>query len=99
MSRIILIVNYEIDPAKREQYLELARRIKEHYTTELKSNYSVFEQKGRPNHFTEMFMCESQQEFDALEENQTEKTESLLEELQGCVKAGKMKYSTYTEIL
>ncbi len=99
MPRIIMTVNYEVDPAQREAYLALTRRIKDHYTADLKSNYSVFEQKGKPNQFTELFICQSQEEYDALEENQTEKTEALLEELQSYVKDGTMKYSTLIEAL
>jgi hypothetical protein len=99
MSRIILTMSYEIDPQSREHYLELARRIKDHYLVDLKTNYSVFEQKGKANHFMEMFVCSSQEEFDALEENQTEKTEELLAELQEYIKDGKMKYTTLVEVV
>ncbi len=97
MSRIILTITYEIKPESREQYLALARRIKEHYLNDLKTDYSVFEQKGKSNHFMEMFACASQEEFDKLEENQTEKTEQLLTELQEFIKDGKMKYTTLVE--
>ncbi len=97
MSRIILTITYEIKPESRDQYLALARRIKDHYQNELKTDYTVFEQKGKTNHFMEMFVCASQEEFDKLEENQTEKTEQLLEELQAFITDGKMKYSTLVE--
>ncbi|MGD0339367.1 MAG: hypothetical protein ABSB78_11330 [Bacteroidota bacterium] len=99
MSRIILTITYEIDPQSREHYLDLAKRIKDHYLVDLKTNYSVFEQKGKANHFMEMFVCASQEEFDKLEENQTEKTEELLAELQEYIKDGKMKYTTLIELV
>jgi ribosomal protein L20 len=49
-------ISYAIKPDVRDSYLEHARRMKEHFTTVGKKNYSVFETRGKKNHFTEVFI-------------------------------------------
>jgi hypothetical protein len=57
----------------------------------------VFEVKGKKNQFTEVFITNSIEEFDALEDNQDEKTEALVSRLEEFVDDEGMKYSTLIE--
>jgi len=91
-------ISYTIKPELREKYLALIREMKEHVTATAKKNYSVFEAKGRKNQFTEVFITQSVEEFDALEDNQDEKTAELVSRIEECVGDDGMKYSTLLEL-
>jgi hypothetical protein len=73
--------------------------MKEHFTTVGKKNYSVFETRGKKNHFTEVFITNSVEEYDTLEDNQDEKTEALIGKLDEFIDENGMKYSTLLEAL
>ncbi len=96
MPRVMFSISYSIKPESRAQYLGFAHEIKEHYKAQGK-NYSVFEGKGKKNQFTEVFITGSVEEFDALEDNQDERTESLVSKIEECIDDNGMKYSTLVE--
>jgi hypothetical protein len=98
MSRVMFTISYSITPERRENYLQLIRDLKEHFTTLGRKNYSVFEAKGKKDHFTEVFLTESLEEFDALEDNHDEKTQELIQKLEALVDKGGMRYSTLVEV-
>jgi L-rhamnose mutarotase len=97
MPRVMFTISYGIKPEMREEYIGLTKEMKEHFTTVGRKNYSVFESKSRKNQFTEVFITNSLEEFDALEDNQDEKTEALVRKLEEFVDADGMKYSTLVE--
>ena len=99
MPRVMFTITYGIKPERRDAYLDLARRMKEHFTTSGKKNYSVYEAKGRKNHFTEVFLTNSVEEYDALEDNQDETTVALVGELEGLIDEEGMKYTTVVEAI
>ena len=90
-------ISYSIKPERRDQYLALIKEMKQHLTALGKHNYSVFEAKGKKNHFTEVFVTNSVEEFDGLEDNMDEKAQELNSTLQGFVDEGGMKYNTIVE--
>jgi hypothetical protein len=92
-------ISYGIKPDQREAYLALARQMKDHFTTVGKKDYALFEAKGRKNQFTEVFLAKSIEEYDALEDDQDEKTEALIARLEEFIDEGGMKYSTVIEAL
>ncbi|MBI3579358.1 MAG: hypothetical protein HY276_08360 [Ignavibacteriales bacterium] len=97
MPKVILQISYDIDPAKREDYLSLINEIKSHFTQMRKKNYSVYEQKGKKNSFVEQFLCNSLDEFDKLEDDLDDKSEELVSRLEQFLKGGKAKYTTLVE--
>lgn len=97
MPRVMFTISYGIKPELREQYIGLTQEMKEHFTKVGRKNYSVFEAKTKKNQFTEVFITNSVEEFDALEDNQDEKTEALVSRLEEFVDAEGMKYSTLIE--
>jgi hypothetical protein len=98
MPNVILQISYDIDPDKREEYLALAREMKSHFRQVRKKNYTVYEQKGKRNSFVEEFNCASMEEYDALEDDLDEKSEELVNRLEGLLRDGKAKYTTLTEV-
>jgi len=99
MSKVILQISYEIKPEKREEYLALAAELKRHFSGEQKKNYSIFEQKGKKNFFIEEFVCDSVEEYEALEDGMTESGEELVNRLETLLKDGKARYATLVEII
>ncbi len=98
MPKVMFTISYGIKPEVREQYLALIKEMKEHLTNVGKKNYSVFEAKGKKDQFSEVFKTESLEEFDALEDNQDEKTQELVSKLEDYIDDDGMKYSTLVEI-
>jgi quinol monooxygenase YgiN len=98
MSRVMFTISYSIDPERREEFIRLLAELKAHFAALGRKNYMVFESRGKKNHFTEVFLTESMEEFDALEDNQDEKTQELIQRLEECVDKGGMKYSTGLEV-
>jgi hypothetical protein len=99
MPRVMFTISYGIKTELREQYLEHAKQLKQHFTTSGKKDYSVFEVRGKRNHFTEVFITNSIEEFDALEDNQDEVTQSLVGKLEQFIDSRGMKYSTLVEMV
>ncbi|MGB2869660.1 MAG: hypothetical protein WBD36_14485 [Bacteroidota bacterium] len=97
MPKVILQISYEIDPQKRDEYLSLAKEMKQHFGGERKKNYTVFEVRGKKNSFAEQFVCSSVEEYEALEDDMTESSEKLVERLAVFLKNGKAHYTTLIE--
>jgi hypothetical protein len=97
MPRVMFTISYAIKPENRDQYLTLIKEMKQHLTMVGKHNYSVFEAKARKNHFTELFVTNSMEEFDSLEDNLDEKAQDLISTLEGFVDDSGMKYNTVVE--
>jgi hypothetical protein len=98
MPKVILQISYDIEPDHREEYLALLKELKSHFRQVRKKNYTVFEQKGKKNSFVEEFVCNSVEEYDALEDDLDEKSEELVNRLESSLKNGKAKYTTLLEL-
>jgi cytochrome c556 len=98
MGKIIFQISYEIVTDKRDEYLRLIDELKAHLVHSRKKNYSVFEVQGKKNSFVEEYICESQEEFDALEDDLDEKTEVLNARIQEMTVDGKARYATLKEV-
>ena len=98
MAKVIFTISYEIKPEKRNEYLSLAKEMKQHLNESKGKNYNIFEQKNKQNSFSEVFICNSKEEFDQLEDDQDEKTEELVNRLEQFLSNGKMKYTTLVEV-
>ena len=98
MPKVMFTISYGVKPEVREQYLTLIKEMKDHLVGVGGKNYSVYEMKGKKNQFSEVFQTGSLEEFDALEDNQDEKTQELVRKLEAFVDDGGMKYSTLVEL-
>ena len=97
MGKVIFTISYDIHPEKRDEYLALTREMKILLTQKKCKDYSIFEQKGKKNSFSEVFVCESIDEYEQLED-QDEETNQLVQRLESLLTNGKMKYSTLVEL-
>lgn len=97
MAKVLFIISYDIKSDKRDEYLQLMVKMKQHFQNLQGKDYNVYEQKGKKNFFSEVFTCKSLQEYDELEDNQDEVTQGFIEQLESIVK-GKMGYQTLVEL-
>ena len=98
MSKVMFSVSYEVRQEMRAAYLGLIGQLRNHLKSVAGKNYSVYEIRGRENAFSEVYLTESMEEFEALEDNQDETTQRLLQEVEACLKKGSTKYSTLVEL-
>jgi hypothetical protein len=97
MARVIFTISYAINEDQREEYLETIEALKNYLTEERGKNYSVYEVKGKPNHFSEVYICASEEEYDTLEEDSDDITEQLIDRINNFVKEGKSEYRILVE--
>jgi antibiotic biosynthesis monooxygenase (ABM) superfamily enzyme len=97
MAKVIFTISYDVQPEKRDQYLELTQVMKQHLPGTNGREYAIYEQKGKKNSFSEVFVFTSMQEFDSLED-QDERTGELIQKLETLLVDGKMRYSTLIEL-
>ena len=98
MPKVILQISYDIRSEKRDEYLALAAEMKRQFAVEQKKNYTIYEQKGKKNSFVEEFVCDSIEDYEALEDGMTESGEDLINRLETMLKDGKARYATLVEI-
>jgi len=99
MSKVIFVIQYEIDVNKRDEYLTLARELKTLLSADGLENYSVYEVKGKQNHFEELYTFGSMEAYENFDDNQNERIGILLNKLSDMVKNNSTKYTTLTEVI
>ncbi|MBK6505433.1 MAG: hypothetical protein IPG02_07140 [Ignavibacteria bacterium] len=98
MPKIIFEINYNINPENREGYLATVGELKAKII-ETGIDYSIFESKKSPNNFTEMYTCKNEDEYESLEDNQSEETVELTQKLfDEYIQNNKVTYTTKYEI-
>jgi hypothetical protein len=98
MSTVLLTISYTIKPEKRQEYLSLAKEMKDHFTQVRKKEYMIFEGKVKKNQFTEIFTSHSIDEFEGLDDNLDERSETLVNRLEELVDEDGIKYNTIVEL-
>ncbi len=97
MAKVIFTISYNVDPGKREEYLGLTQEMKRHFASTNGKEYSIYEQKGKKNSFSEVFVFKSLDEYEQLED-QDERMGELVARLESLLVDGKMKYNTLVEL-
>ncbi len=97
MSKVIFQVSYEIKPDKRDTFQKLAGQLRKEMSA-AGLNYGIYHLQGSENTYTEVFVCESAEEFDALEDRFTDSVQMLIDKLSDMIVDGKMRYATFNEI-
>lgn len=99
MPKIIFEINYNIHPEKREDYLQTIGDLKKNILDSSGTNYSVYENKKTKNNFSEIYVCENEEDFDSLEDNQSEEVINLTQKLfDEFIKDRKVVYTTKYEV-
>lgn len=98
MSKVIFSIRYNIFPEKREEYLDVVRELKNLVKAEGLDNYSVYEQKNKPNSFEEVYLFSSQEAFENFDDNSDERTDILMTKLSDMIKEQTTQYTTLIEV-
>ena len=98
MGKVLFSIKYEILADKRDAYFDVVRELKSLVKAEGLESYSVFEQKGKPNMFQELYVFESKQAFEDFDDEPSERVDLLMNKLSDMVKEQSTRYSTFNEI-
>jgi quinol monooxygenase YgiN len=98
MAKVLFSVQYEINPDKRDEYLKLVKELKNLLKAEGLLDYSVYEQKHKPNHFEEIYTFDSSEAYDNFEDAQSERINILISTINNLSKDNSTKYTTLYEL-
>ncbi|MBU1098570.1 MAG: hypothetical protein CVV23_04010 [Ignavibacteriae bacterium HGW-Ignavibacteriae-2] len=98
MSKVLFSIKYEIIPDKRENYLDLIRELKTLIKADGLESYSVFELKGKANHFEELYVFESREAYEEFDDDPNERVNILMNKLTDMIVQQSTQYSTLFEI-
>ena len=96
MGKVILTVQYDVKEEKRNDFLSAVEKLKTHYATNQFVSYSVYEQRGKPNSFAEIFLAHSEVSYKKFEESEDQTADDLTAQVDDYVE-GKTRYTTYIE--
>jgi hypothetical protein len=100
MPRVIFSITYPIKPAAKAEYLETAEALKNYLTLERGKDYSIFEISGKPNYYSEVYICKTREEYEQLEDDDDEITKELINRIvDDFIQEGKVEYKTLIEAL
>ncbi|MBI4811329.1 MAG: hypothetical protein HY800_07820 [Ignavibacteriales bacterium] len=97
MAKVIFTISYDVQAEKRAEFLTLMQTMKEHFNQINGQDYSFYQQKGKQNNFTEVFLFNSVEEYNQLDD-QDDRMGELVQQLESCLVDGKMKYTTLMEV-
>ena len=93
MRNVLVTIQYEVPPAKREAFLDHAREMREHATEVLRLEYEIYEDLERPNCFTEVFACASREDYESLDERQDDRFREMIARIDRFTDLAKARYS------
>lgn len=98
MSKVIFSIRYHVFPERREEYLDVVRELKNLVKAEGLENYSVYEQKNKPNNFEEVYIFKSKEAYESFDDNQDERIDILMTKLSDMIKEQSTQYTTLFEV-
>ncbi len=98
MSKVNFNIQYEINQDKREEYLDIIREIKNLLRYEGLESYQVFEVKGKPNNFHEVYTFVSGEAYENFDDDQNERLNILINKLNDLTIENSTKYTTLLEV-
>jgi len=99
MSKVIFNVQYEVDNSKVEEFQSIINELKILLNAEGLEDYSVYEVKGKSNHFQEQYTFTTEEAFEAFDDNTDERINILVNKLNDLTVDHSVKYITLNKIL
>ena len=93
VPKVLVMIEYEVEPAKREAYLVHARQMRDHAVDVLGLDFHVHEDEDHPGRFTELFTCASQEAYEELDEKQDDAFRSFVAGLERFTDLSQVRYS------
>ena len=97
MAKVIFTTTYEVLPAARGAYLSLAEEMKNYFQNTQNKDFNIYELRGKKNVFSEVFVCQNEEEYEVLEDTMDDEWQRLLQRLQAYMIEGKTQYSVLVE--
>ena len=98
MAKVIFSVQYEISSNKNEEYFGVVKELKNLLKADGLDNYTVYEVKGKPNHYQEIYTFSSNEAFEQFDDNQNERLNILINKLSDLTTENSTKYTTLYEV-
>ncbi len=95
MLKVLLEINYEVQPAKREEYLKLINELKSGYEASKIAILEVFEVQGSPNNFMEIYTYDNEEVFQNADDSAFDET---VEKINDCLVPDKVHSYTLHQI-
>ncbi len=98
MSKVILLVNVELESGKREEYLSTTNLLRNRFEQNSDISYSVYQNQGKEeDSFTEMFTFNDMAAYEAFDDLDDEEANNLFAKIIGMSKRSP-KYTTLVEV-
>jgi quinol monooxygenase YgiN len=98
MAKVLLSIRYEIESSRRDEYLSVIRELKSVLKTDGLESYSVFEIKGKPNNFEEIYTYSSEQAYEEADDSDNERINILIDKITEMSVDNSTKYTTLYEL-
>jgi len=98
MPRVIFSIEYEVIANKRNEYLGIMKEMKSLVSAEGLLSYSLYEKKNKANNFEEVYVFESEEKYEAYDDNQNERIDILMSKLSDVIVENTTRYSTFQEV-
>ncbi len=98
MPRVKFLVQYEILQDNRKEYINAIAELQNLLKAEGLESYSVFEIKGKPNHFQEQYIFSSEESFENFDDNNDERISILINKISEMTVEHSTKYTTLIEL-
>ncbi|NNG26060.1 MAG: hypothetical protein HKM87_00930 [Ignavibacteriaceae bacterium] len=99
MSKVIFSIQYELSAGRKDEYIGTIRELKTLLQAEGLEDYSVFEVKGKPNHFQEQYKFISDEAFEEFDDNNDERINILINKINDLAVEHSTKYTTLKELV
>ncbi len=96
MSKVVFTIQYEVNSAKRNEYINVIKELKTLLVAEGLESYNVYEFKGKENNFQEVYQFVSEEAYEAFDDDQNERINILISKLNDMTSG--TKYTTLHEL-
>jgi hypothetical protein len=99
MSKVIFTIQYELKENKKEDFLSVVNELKILLNANGLEDYSVFRVKGKQDQYQEQYTFESEEAFDAFDDNNDERINILINKLNDLTMKHSTRYLTLNKII
>lgn len=98
MSKVILLVNVDLKPGMRQDYLAATGQLRNHFQSIDGVDYAVYENQGKgEDSFTETFTFGNSADYEAFDDRDDEEANGIFARIISMAKASP-KYTTLVEV-
>ena len=99
MQKVIFTIQYELKENNKEEFLSVVNELKNLLNADGLEDYSVFRVKGKQNQYQEQYTFESEEAFDAFDDNDDERINLLINKLNDLTMEHSTRYLTLNKII